>query len=88
MSHLTLKWGTLKGWDFKGVPEAIVLLTEYRDIGSSMSAMAQKDTQRQKEIICKLIDLCDCPEGIYLDWDGKYVTKEEAKVYVLEYGDK
>jgi hypothetical protein len=47
--------------------------------------MAQKDTQRQKEIICELIDLCD-GDTIYLDWDGEDVTKEKAKEYVLNYG--
>jgi len=28
------------------------------------------------------------PSKIYLDWDGKYVTKEEAKEYVMNYGKK
>lgn len=46
--------------------------------------MRSRDTPRQKEIICELIDLCD-EDKIYLHWDGKYVTKEEAKKYVMEY---
>ena len=81
--NLTLKWGTLKAWDFHS-KKAIKLLKEYDKIGSSASAMMQHDTPRQKEIICELID-----EGnfktVYLDWDYKDVSKEEAKKYVLEY---
>jgi len=86
MNRLTLKWGTLKAWDFTGSEKGVELLKEYNNIGSSMSALMQKDTPRQKEIICELIDLCDNPEGIFLDWDGVYTTKEEAKKYVLSYG--
>ena len=44
----------------------------------------QKDTTRQKEIICELIDEGDFDE-VYLDWDDKYISKEEAKEYVLNY---
>ena len=84
-NYLTLKWGTLKSWDFTGSEKGKKLLKEYNEIGSSFSAMAQKDTQRQKEIICELIDLCD-GDTIYLDWDGEDVTKEKAKEYVLNYG--
>lgn len=84
-NYLTLKWGTLKSWDFTGSEKGKALLKEYNEIGSSFSAMAQKDTQRQKEIICELIDLCD-GDTIYLDWDGDDVTKDKAKEYVLNYG--
>ena len=86
-NYLTLKWGTLKSWDFTHSEKGIELLKEYNQIGSSFSAMAQKDTPRQKEIICELIDLCD-GDTIYLDWDGKDVSKQEAKDYVLNYGKK
>lgn len=82
---LTLKWGTLKSWNFKS-EKGIELLKEYNEIGSSFSAMAQRDTPRQKEIICEIIDLCD--GDIYLEWDGKYVSKQEAKEYVMNYGNK
>lgn len=83
MSYLTLKWGTLKSWDFTESEKGIELLKEYYKIGSSFSAMAQRDTPRQKEIICELIDLC---EGeIYLDWDGVDVSKQAAKEYVMNY---
>jgi len=84
--ELTLKWGTLKAWHFHS-PEAVALLKEYGEIGQSMSAMMQRDTPRQKEIICELIDLGTF-EKVYLDWDGEYISKEEAKKYVREYGEK
>jgi len=80
---LTLKWGTLKAWNFHS-EKALELLREYSDIGSSYSAMTQHDTPRQKEIICELIDEGNF-EKVYLDWDGKYISKEEAKKYVLTY---
>lgn len=81
--YLTLKWGTLKRWNFHS-EKAIKLLEEYSHIGSCISAIMQKDTTRQKEIICELIDEGDFDE-VYLDWDDKYISKEEAKEYVLNY---
>ena len=86
MSYLTLKWGTLKSWDFSDSPKGKKLLKEYHSIGSSCSCMLQKDTDRQKEIIIELIKLSNDPEGIMLDWTGKYVTKEQAIEYVKTYG--
>jgi DNA-directed RNA polymerase subunit F len=83
-NHLTLKWGTLKAWNFSGLHEAQALLEQYDELGRSMSAIMQHDTPEQKEIICKIIDLM--PGKIYLAWDSKYVSKSEAKRYVLEYG--
>jgi len=83
--YLCLKWGTLKGWDFHS-KKAIKLLKEYGKIGQSCSAMMQKDTQRQKEIICELIDIGDFGE-VLLDWDNKFVSRDKAKKYVMEYGD-
>jgi hypothetical protein len=85
-NNLTLKWGTLKSWDFNNSKKGQKLLKEYVKIGSCISAMAQKDTPRQKEIICELIDLCD--GEIYLDWSDKYVSKDEAKDYVMSYRKK
>lgn len=81
--RLVLKWGTLKEWHFKS-DKAKELLREYHQIGSSFSAMLQKDTARQKEILCELIDECD--GEIWNDWENEKMTKKEAKVYVREYG--
>lgn len=83
-NYLTLKWGTLKSWRFES-EKGQALLKEYKEIGSSFSAMAQQDTPRQKEIIHELIDACDS-DFVYLDWDGKYVSRQEAKDYVTNYG--
>lgn len=82
---LTLKWGTIKSWSFKGNDKAVSLLEEYFKIGSSTSAMCQQDTSRQKEIICELIDAGNF-DTVYLDWSGDYLDKEKAKDYVLNYG--
>ena len=84
VNYITLKWGTLKSWDLTNSEKGMELIKEYCQIGASLSVMMQKDTPRQKEIICELIDLCD-GYTIYLDWDDKYVSKEEAKEYVMNY---
>jgi hypothetical protein len=81
---LRLKWGTLKGWNLKNSPEAIEALREYVEIGMSYSAMAQKDTPRQKELICIMIDKVNGP--VSNDWEGTdYENREDAKKYVMEY---
>lgn len=83
---LTLKWGTLKRWNFNSSEKGTKLLKEYFKIGSNLSAMMQNDTPRQKDIICELIELCD-GDTIYLEWDNKDVTKKKAKEYVMNYGN-
>ena len=82
--RLTLKWGTLKGWHFES-EKAKSLLEKYGSLGFSLGAAQQRDTPQQKEIICQLIDVGDF-ETVYLDWDDKDVSKEEAKRYVMGYG--
>lgn len=81
--RITLKWGTLKSWNCVS-DEMIKLAKRYCEIGFVYSAMAQRDTPEQKEIICKMIDIV--PGEIYLDWDGEYVSKEKAKEYVMNHG--
>ena len=81
--RLWLKWGTLKTWHFNS-EQGKALLEEYDQLGSCMSAMAQRDTPRQKEIICELIDICDGEVGN--DWDGTvYTDREKAKEYVMNH---
>lgn len=82
MNKLTLKWGTIKGWDVK-TDEAKAAIQKWVDGGSSMSAMMQRDTPEQKQAILDVIDLMD---EIYLDWDNRYVSREEAKEYIVNYG--
>ena len=84
--HLSLKWGTLKAWNLTS-EKGIALLRRYHELGSSAGAMTQRDTPEQKELICQMIDECGAAE-IFLDWDGKYVSKEEAKKYVMDYGNR
>ena len=79
---ISLKWGTLKAWDFHS-EKCRDLLKRYYELGSSASAMCQHDTPEQKELICQMIDECNA-ETIYLDWDGVHVSKDEAKKYVRE----
>lgn len=79
-----LKWGTLKSWNVSGKSKE--LLKRYFELGSSLSAMTQEDSPEQKQILFDLIDECNDPKGIYLDWSDKYVTKEKAKKYLEEYG--
>jgi hypothetical protein len=78
---LTLKWGSLKAWEIHN-PETFELLKQWHALGSSPSAIAQRDTPEQKVLICQIIDAVNC-EQIYLDWDGEYVSKEKAKEYVM-----
>jgi len=80
--YLLLKWGTIKIFGLKS-DKGKKLLDEYNGLGVSAGAMSQKDTAKQSEIICKMIEECD--GVIQNDWDGKYYTKEEAKKYILDY---
>jgi len=81
--RLKLKWGTLKGWDFK-TDAAVDAVAKYVSLGfSPYGAMTQKDTPDQKEALCAVIDAID---GVIInDWTGESMTKDEAKAYVLEY---
>jgi hypothetical protein len=82
---LTLKWGTLKAWNFES-EKARKVAQEIEEQGLfwSMSAMSQVMTDAHKKAVCDLIDALDC-ETVHLDWDGKDVSKDEAKKYVMEY---
>lgn len=82
---MSLKWGTLKAWDFQS-EAARAAAKAYALAGpQSLSCMEQRDSPEQKEALCALIDALDAPT-VYLDWDGKDVSKEEAKAYVRNYG--
>ena len=82
--YLSLKWGTIKAWNFT-TQKSRDAAKVYAAFGMSLSAMAQHDSPEQKQALCDLIDVVDC-EMICLDWDGKMVTKEAAKEYVMTYG--
>lgn len=81
--RLILKWGTLKGWADLG-PESSQILLRYCQAGSvNQSAMLQRDTPGQRQILCELIDSID--GEIWNDWENAAMTKEAAKAYVLNY---
>jgi len=81
--YVELKWGTLKGWKLEN-PKAFAKLQEWAKEGSSMSVMCQHDTPKQKQLICEIIEIVNKP--VYLHWDDKEVSVEEAKEYVMNYG--
>ena len=82
--ELLLKWGTMKGWDLH-TEAAIEAAKRYLEAGpQSLSAVAQRDTEAQKQALCDLIDAID--GTIQNDWSGEKMSKEEAKKYVMEYG--
>ena len=81
--YINLKWGTLKSWELTSA-KGKDLLRQYKELGSSFSSALQKDTVEQKKLICEMIDIV--PGEIYLDWNDEYVSKEDAKKYVMDYG--
>ena len=83
---ITLKWGTLKGWSFES-EAAKAAAQAYFDAGPvKVSAMLQRDTPERKQALCALIDVID--GEIWNDWEGTTMTKDEAKAYVMEYGNR
>lgn len=83
--YITLKWGTIKSCKMTN-PALKPLIDEYNNEGGmSMSAMTQNDTPRQKEIICEMIEIIGKP--VYNEWSGEQMSIEEAKRYVMGYGN-
>jgi hypothetical protein len=81
---LLLKWGSLKGWRMEHNKRAKKYLQQYMEDGVSMSAMLQKDTDRQTNLILKIIDTFRGP--ITNDWSGRqYRKKTSAKKYITDY---
>lgn len=84
--HLSLKWGTLKGWDVTGNEKAMDALRRYHAEPVKLSVMTQHDTSTQTEALCDLIDALADDARISSDWNGEEFTKETAKQYLREYG--
>ncbi|XHE14034.1 hypothetical protein PCC82_04610 [Agrobacterium deltaense] len=81
---LTLKWGTVKGWNLNEEGPAFAALKKYYDAGPvSFGVMQQRDTDEQRQALCECIDAVD--GEIWNDWEGRAMTKDEAKKYVTEY---
>lgn len=81
--YLQLKWGTLKGWKIE-TDKSRAAFERYLDGGFSSSAAMQRDTPDQKQALCDLIDAID--GEIKNDWSGETMSKEDAKKYVMEFG--
>lgn len=83
--YLLLKWGGWKSWnsDNKKIQE---LFKQHDELGLNVSAMLQHDTDKQKDILCQIVDLID--GSIQNDWDGDYYTKNQAKGYIMGYSNE
>ncbi len=81
MNTLTLKWGTVKAWHLE-TDEAKAAFKKWADGGVSMSAAMHEDSPEQKQ---QILDLINTMDEIWLDWDGKQVSRDEAREYVLNY---
>lgn len=88
-NYITLKWGTIKSYSFPDNPKAIELIREIDEIDENFTGesngLRNPQSDRQKEILCELIDLSD-GDTIYLHWEGRDASKQEAKDYVNNYG--
>lgn len=84
--RLTLKWGTVKGWDNLS-DASLDAFQKWAEGGvSAHGAMFQRDTAEQKSALCELIDTIAANGGeIWSDWDGRALTADEAKTYVTDY---
>ena len=82
LNRLTLKWGSVKGWEVHS-EEALAAMQKWASFGHSASALCQHDTPEQQQALLEAIDHMD---EIYLAWTGEYVSREEAKEYVRNYG--
>jgi hypothetical protein len=72
--HIILKFGTFKGGLFRENPEAELLSDVLNNILSE---------REQKIITCQMIDKFNGP--IFLWFDQRVCTREEAKEYVMGY---
>lgn len=83
--YLLLKWGTVKGWNNLSEQSQAIMARYYAD-GEPMSCAMDKPDDARKGILCELIDQID--GKIQNDWTGEVMSKDEAKKYVLEYGQR
>jgi hypothetical protein len=80
---LTLKWGTVKGWDDLTEQSQAIMRRYFAD-GVPGSAMADHPDAERRAILCELIDQLD--GEIWDDWNGGTLSKDAAKEYVTGYG--
>lgn len=77
---LLLKFNNLKDWRVS-TERARQAVQEYFDIGVGSGVMVTHLSDRQKELLCTVID--ECQGHIRNDWTGRLMTKDEAKAYVM-----
>lgn len=82
--QLTLKWGTVKGWD-RMTDASVEIMERFFKDGEPFSAMADRPNEDRRRMLCELIDQLD--GEIWNDWDGVTMTKDDAKKYVMTYGN-
>lgn len=76
--ELSLKRWIRKSYDFERNPKAQELMEKYNQLESDWVSV---QSSQMKMLLCEIIDLVDW--YIYNDWSWDYMTKEEAKQYVL-----
>ena len=86
MDYLTLKFGWLKSWRLTD-QRTPALAKELVNLAASYRRKFIYPTQKERMILCKIIDAAKIKK-VFLDWDGIYVSKSEAKKYILNYGKK
>lgn len=83
-SELMLKWGTVKGWSgfYEGEPPMIALEKWAAISGVSGGAATHDNTDAHRAALCEVVDAVDL---VYYEWDGRYMSKDEAKAYIMGY---
>ena len=84
MDSITLKWGVIKNWSIES-DEAMEALQKYADHGINYSSALQKVSPKQLDALLEVIDVVD---EIWLEYEGKKVSKKKAKEYVINYHKK
>ena len=80
IGFLSLKFASIKDADF-ATKEEQKLYDKFEELDKGGYG---PKSDKQIQILFKLIDLCKDPKGIFLDWDNKYVSKQNAKKYIIK----
>jgi len=83
--RLTLKWGTVKGWNNLS-DKSLSSLQKWADGGVTLGAAQQWNTDQQIRDLCEAIDQIAGTGGeFWNDWEGISMTADDAKEYVKGY---
>ena len=80
MNEISLKFGRLKSTDLES-SESIAIEKRYCQLEQGPDPF--KLTDEEKKVLCELIQSVD---KIYCWWRSRYLTKQEAIDYVMNYG--